>query len=424
MASRRSETHYNMGDAKDLPPMFTVQTLRNSQWFLVFLGGLVALTPLSIDAYLPAMPDMAGHFATDFTSVNLTLTLYVLGSAAGQFFGGALSDHLGRRPLGLLGLLVFVLASLLIAVATSIQQVWLLRVLQALGGGVASVICMAQVRDIFTAEEVPVKIANIILIMLLAPMLAPLIGAVLLQLGWESIFLFLALYAGFFLLIYFFGIPETGAAHGGQPRKLSWRSLGAGYLAVLRQRRNGRRIALRLILFSACSSGIFMCYLTNAAFIYMQYFGLNEFEFSALFAAGSLTMMGGNRGAVWLLRRRPPLRVLSLVNGLHIAALTLGLACVLLLDSPWVSMASLLLVVGISGAVAPTAAGFYMSLFMENSGTAASLKTTLMFSFGSLIGALAALLSAGELLPIFAVMLAAGCLGRLVLPKPHTFVRE
>ena len=424
MASRHRETHYNTGDAKDLPPMFTVQTLRNSQWFLVFLGGLVALTPLSIDAYLPAMPDMAGHFATDFTAVNLTLTLYVLGSAAGQFFGGALSDHLGRRPLGLLGLLVFVLASLLITVATSIQQVWLLRVLQALGGGVASVICMAQVRDIFTAEEVPVKIANIILIMLLAPMLAPLIGAVLLQLGWESIFLFLALYAGFFLLIYFFGIPETGAAHGGQARKLSWRSLGAGYLAVLRQRRNGRRIALRLILFSACSSGIFMCYLTNAAFIYMQYFGLNEFEFSALFAAGSLTMMGGNRGAVWLLRRRSPLRVLSLVNGLHIAALTLGLACVLLLDSPWVSMASLLLVVGISGAVAPTAAGFYMSLFMENSGTAASLKTTLMFSFGSLIGALAALLSAGELLPIFVVMLASGCLGRLVLPKPHTFVRE
>ena len=424
MASRHRETHYNTGDVKDLPLMFTVQTLRNSQWFLVFLGGLVALTPLSIDAYLPAMPDMAGHFATDFTAVNLTLTLYVLGSAAGQFFGGALSDHLGRRPLGLLGLLVFVLASLLITVATSIQQVWLLRVLQALGGGVASVICMAQVRDIFTAEEVPVKIANIILIMLLAPMLAPLIGAVLLQLGWESIFLFLALYAGFFLLIYFFGIPETGAAHGGQARKLSWRSLGAGYLAVLRQRRNGRRIALRLILFSACSSGIFMCYLTNAAFIYMQYFGLNEFEFSALFAAGSLTMMGGNRGAVWLLRRRSPLRVLSLVNGLHIAALTLGLACVLLLDSPWVSMASLLLVVGISGAVAPTAAGFYMSLFMENSGTAASLKTTLMFSFGSLIGALAALLSAGELLPIFVVMLASGCLGRLVLPKPHTFVRE
>ena len=404
--------------------MFTVQTLRNSQWFLVFLGGLVALTPLSIDAYLPAMPDMAGHFATDITAVNLTLTLYVLGSAAGQFLGGALSDHLGRRPLGLLGLLVFALASLLITLATSIQQVWLLRVLQALGGGAASVVCMAQVRDTFSAEEVPVKIANIILIMLLAPMLAPLIGAVLLQLGWESIFLFLALYAGFFLFIYFFGIPETRAVHGGQPRKLSWRSLGAGYLAVLRQRRNGRRIALRLILFSACSSGIFMSYLTNAAFIYMQYFGLNEFEFSALFAVGSLAMMAGNRGAVWLLKRRPPLRVLSLVNALHIAALTLGLACVLLLDSPWVSMATLLLVVGISGAVAPTASGFYMSLFMENSGTAASLKTTLMFSFGSLIGASAALLSAGELLPIFAVMLTAGCLGRLVLPKPHTIVRE
>ena len=189
--------------------MQSAQALRGSNLFLLFLGGVVALAPLSIDAYLPAIPAMAVYFDVNIVAVNLSLSTYVLGAAMGQFFGGALSDFLGRRRLGIAGLLMFVVCSLLITVATSIEKVWLLRALQALGGGVASVICMAQVRDIYPPEEVGKKIANVILVMLVAPTVAPMIGALLMQLGWKSIFYFLALYAGLYLMIYFFYVPET-----------------------------------------------------------------------------------------------------------------------------------------------------------------------------------------------------------------------
>ena len=87
--------------------MRSAQALRGSNLFLVFLGGLVALGPLSIDAYMPVMPDMAAYFKVDVVAVNLTIAAYIFGGALGQFFAGTLSDHLGRRPLGLVGLLVF-----------------------------------------------------------------------------------------------------------------------------------------------------------------------------------------------------------------------------------------------------------------------------------------------------------------------------
>ena len=396
--------------------MRPVQALRGSHFFLVFLGGLIALAPLSMDAYMPALPDMATYFGVDIVAVNLTLTTYILGNALGQFFGGALSDHLGRRPVGLVGLLVFTAASLAIAAARDIEQVWVLRALQALGGGGASVVCMAQVRDVYPPEQVPKKIANVTLVMLVAPMAAPTLGALLMQLGWKSVFYFLAAYTGCYLLVYFLQVPETNAARRRTP---TLSALTSGYLAVFRHRVRGRPIAQRVTAFSACGAGIFLSYLTNAAFIYMQHFRLNEFEFAAAFAAGGLAIMVGNRVAAALMGKRTPLQILRWANALHLGAVAAGLACAWLLPhSLAAGMAVLLTIMAIGGAVAPSASGFYMSLFDENAGSAASLNSTVTFIVGALFGALAALLSSGGLTPIFLVMLAAGTLARLALPRP------
>ena len=395
--------------------MQSAQALRGSNFFLVFLGGLVALAPLSMDAYMPALPNMATYFGVEIAAVNLTLTAYVLGNALGQLFGGALSDHLGRRPVGLVGLLVFVIASLSITAATDIGQVWALRALQALGGGAASVVCMAQVRDVYPPQQVPKKIANVTLVMLVAPMVAPTIGALLMQLGWKSVFLFLAAYTGLYLIVYFLYMPETSA----EGRKaLTAKALLTSYLAVLRHRVQSKPLAQRITAFSACGSGIFLSYLTNAAFIYMQHFGLGEFQFAAAFAAGGLAIMAGNRIAAALLGRHPPLRILRWANALHLTVVAAGLVCSWLLPhSLPAGMAVLLLIVGIGGAVAPSASGFYMSLFDRDAGSAASLHSTLIFMVGALFGALAAVLSADGLTPIFLVMLAAGTLARLALPR-------
>ena len=395
--------------------MRSAQALRGSNWFLIFLGGLVALGPLSIDAYMPVMPDMASHFQVDMVAVNLTITAYIFGGALGQFFAGALSDHLGRRPLGLVGLLIFTAASLAIAIVVRIELVWALRALQALGAGTASVICIAQLRDLYRPEEVGRKIANVTLVMLVAPMAAPMIGAALARLGWASVFYFLALYGFLYLLIYCFQIPETAA---GERRAVTLGSLASSYRAVLRHRLGGRRIAQRIMLFSACASGIFLSYLTNAAYIYMQHFDLSEFQFALAFGAGGLAIMAGNRTAARLMGKFPPVRILRAANALHLGAILAALAGSLLFPgSLGVAIGTLLAIVAIGGGIAPSASGYFIGLFEQNVGSAASLSSTFIFMVGAMFGALAALLSGGSLTPIFLVMLAAGLLARWALPR-------
>lgn len=396
-------------------PMRSAQALRGSNLFLAFLGGLVALGPLSIDAYMPVMPDMALHFNVDMVAVNLTITAYVFGGALGQFFAGALSDHIGRRPLGLIGLLIFAAASLAVAVAARIEQVWTLRALQALGAGTASVICIAQLRDIYRPEEVGRKIANVTLVMLVAPMAAPMIGAALAQLGWASVFHFLTIYGFLYLLIYFFYVPETGVS---ERRAVTLGSLMNSYGAVLRHRVGGRRIAQRVMLFSACGAGIFMSYLTNAAYIYMEHFQLSAFQFAAAFGAGGLAIIVGNRSAVRLMGKFPPARILRAANALHLGAILAALAGALLFpNSLSVAISALLAIVGVGGAIAPSASGYFIGLFEQDVGSAASLSATFVFMVGAAFGALAALLSGGGLAPIFLVMLAAGLLARWALPR-------
>ena len=189
--------------------MQTKSELRESRFFVVFLACMVAMGPLSVDAYLPAIPSMADYFGTSIATVNLTMSSFLIGNAIGQFFGGALSDQLGRKTIGLVGISFFLISTLFILKANSIEMVQILRLTQAIGSGFASVVCLAQVRDLYPKDEVMRRFANVMFIMFLAPLLAPVLGAMLVKLGWHAIFQFLGLWAFVIFTVYLFRIPET-----------------------------------------------------------------------------------------------------------------------------------------------------------------------------------------------------------------------
>jgi len=119
----------------------------------IMLGTLVALGPLAIDTYLPALPTMADDFGVAVHRIELSVSVYVLGVALGQWLGGPLSDHFGRKPVAYVGLSVFFVASLAITVCSEVAWLYGLRVLQALGGGATVVIAAASVRDHFNGRE-------------------------------------------------------------------------------------------------------------------------------------------------------------------------------------------------------------------------------------------------------------------------------
>jgi DHA1 family bicyclomycin/chloramphenicol resistance-like MFS transporter len=162
---------------------------------ILFIGALVAIGPISLDAYLPAMPAMADAFHVGIVRLNNTISIYLVGYGFGQFFGGAFSDQIGRKRIGLIGLAIFAVASLAIAFATSAEQAQALRFIQAIGGGFSTVICMAIVRDVYPVEELGRRMAMVTLVMLASPVIAPTLGATLLRFGWPAIFFFQTAYA-------------------------------------------------------------------------------------------------------------------------------------------------------------------------------------------------------------------------------------
>src|SRR5690606_29494741 len=154
------------------------------------------------------------------------------------FFGGAFSDQVGRKRIGYAGLSLYIAASFAIVLAGSVEQMFVLRFVQALGGGFSTVICMASVRDIYPLEELGRRFATVTLILLVAPLVAPVLGASLLPLGWHSIFVVKGAYALLLVTVYALAVPET---RHGEWRNLSVRSIFAQCTAVVTRRVDGRR---------------------------------------------------------------------------------------------------------------------------------------------------------------------------------------
>jgi DHA1 family bicyclomycin/chloramphenicol resistance-like MFS transporter len=393
--------------------MYSQQQLTLSRFFLVFVAGLAALGPLSIDAYLPTLPDLAQEFGVSMSTANLTVSAFFFGMALGQFIGGPLSDQLGRKKIGLVGLVIHIIATVAITFAVTLDQILVLRLVQAIGGGFASVICLAQVRDIFEPADVGPKFANIIIVILIAPMLAPALGTVISAFGWRAIFLALAVYGVLMMVLYIALVPETNQD---MPEQFSVPELFKGYWAAVTKRTDGRLIGLRLALFSGLSAGVLFCYVTNAAFILIDFFKLSKVQFSIAFGMMILTFMIGNRISVRLMKVWAAPKIVDRINLIQLlVTLIMIVLCFFIELTLWQVLLGISLILGCHGATSPAASGYFIGLYDKNVGSASSLSSTLVFAFGGLIGGASSLLSQGKLLPIFLVMFGASFLARICL---------
>ncbi|MGI9327539.1 MAG: multidrug effflux MFS transporter [Pseudomonadales bacterium] len=387
-------------------------------YFIVFVASMVAIGPFAIDTYLPAMPSMAKALGVDIVAVNATLSTYLLGFAAGQLLGGPISDQIGRRKVGLLGLLVFFFASLAIAAATNVTQVLLLRVVQAVGGGFATVICMAMVRDAYEPMEAAKRFPVVMLVMLSAPLFAPAIGSALLSLGWASIFVFLAIYS-LVVAVAFLPVPETATQ---APGHLTWGDILPQYWSVISRRVNGKLVPLRFIFTQGLLfSGTFV-FITNSPFIYLEHYGIAEEWFVLYFGANILMMMLFTSITTRLIHRHSPHRLFRISRSIQlIAMLTLTIAVVSIEVPLWLFTALLAMVIGPSGMNNPTVSGLYLFHFDRLSGSATSLMNVTVFLFGSILGVVSGFLYDGTLKPIVYTMLAgllAANVVALTIPPP------
>jgi len=251
------------------------------------------------------------------------------------------------------------------------------------------------------------------MIVLVAPLIAPALGSALLPLGWHSIFVFKGLYALLLLALYTKLVPET---RPGQWSKASLAALFSQCAQVLSRRVDGALLPARYAIAMALSASVLMTFVTNASFVYMQYFTVSAQQFPFVFGLSVLGFMSMNLFSMRRLTSRNAGRFFQWGLRIQISAITLlALVALARIDSLWLVVPLVVVMMSTLGLVGPSGSARFMSYFTGLAGSASSVYTTLMFSLGGINGALVGLFYDGSLLPLIAVMAAASLSANMIV---------
>jgi DHA1 family bicyclomycin/chloramphenicol resistance-like MFS transporter len=354
---------------------------------VLVLGSLVALGPLTIDMYLPALPTIAGDLHTTAAAAQFTLTGTLVGLALGQLLVGPLSDTFGRRRPVLVGIGVHVLASLLCLVAPNVLVLGGLRLLQGVGAAAASVVAMAIVRDLFVGRAAATLFSRLMLVLGVAPVLAPTIGGEVLRFtSWRGVFAVLAVLALVLLAVAAVAVRETLPPERRRP--LGLRSTLRTYGGLLRD-----RTFVGLVLVAGLAMAGLFGYVAGSSFVFQEQFGLDQQQFGLLFGAGALFLIGATQLNAALLRRFEP-RVL-LPFGLALG--TVAGATLLVLAATHTGgivgvVAPLWTVLFAVGLVLPNAPALALARHGEAAGTASALLGAIQMGVGAIVSPLVGIL--------------------------------
>ncbi|OBG16614.1 Bcr/CflA family drug resistance efflux transporter [Mycolicibacterium celeriflavum] len=377
---------------------------------IIVLGVMVALGPLTIDMYLPALPKIADELGVSSSVAQLTLTGTLAGLALGQLVVGPLSDSLGRRRPLMAGIVLHMLASLLCLFAPNIELLGIARGLQGMGAAAAMVVAIAVVGDLFTDSAAATVMSRLMLVLGVAPVVAPSLGAaVLLKASWHWVFAALVVIAGLLLLVAALTLPETLPASHRRPLKV--RGIAATYLELLRD----VRFVVLVLVAALGMSGLF-AYIAAAPFVLQGRYGLDQQAFALVFGAGAIALIAATQCNVALLRRFSPQTIVlwALVVAAVAGAVFVGLSLAHLgglagfVVPVWVVLAAM-------GLVIPNAPAVALTRHPDAAGTAAALLGAAQFGLGAAIAplvgalgndefALASVMTVGMVIALLALM--------------------
>ncbi|WP_101953103.1 multidrug effflux MFS transporter [Mycobacterium sp. 3519A] len=359
---------------------------------IAVLGALVALGPLTIDMYLPALPKIADDLSVSESVAQLTLTGPLAGLALGQLIVGPLSDSLGRRKPMMAGIVLHMLASLLCLFAPDVVLLGVARGLQGVGAAAAMVVAIAVVGDLYADSVAATVMSRLMLVLGVAPVIAPSLGAaVLLTASWHWVFAVLVVLAGGLLLLAALSLPETLPVSHRRPLKV--RGIAATYVELLRD----ARFIILVLVAALGMSGLF-AYIAGAPFVLQTHYGLDQQAFALVFGAGAVALIGATQFNVVLLRRFAPQTIAlwaltaAVVAGVVLVGLSYGHigGLVGFVVPVWAVLAAM-------GLVLPNAPAVALSRHPDAAGTAAALLGAAQFGVGAAVAPLVGVLGNNEI---------------------------
>ncbi len=373
------------------------------------LGALACLPALTVDMYLPALPQVASDLGASDTLAQLTVSCMLVGGALGQLVIGPLTDRFGRRLPLIIGLAMHVLVSLACAVVDDMHLLIGLRLVQGFFNSAASVAAMATVRDRFVGAEAARILSRLMLVIGVAPMLAPSLGSIVLEgFTWRWIFVVLAAIGAALAVVVLSVMPETNPVArrttGGATSVLR------GYGTLLRDRH-----FMALALIPGLAMGALLSYVVGSPFVFQQGYGLTHGQFSLLFAINGLGLVLSAQVNAALVRRVAPIRLLRTAL---VAQLAMSVVLLVVAITEFGGLIGLLvalwLVLAFQGLIPANASALALSRHGEIAGTSAAMIGAVQSLLAGVVSPIVGLLGS-DTVAMSSVMLGAGLLAFVVL---------
>lgn len=377
--------------------------------FVLVLGALIAIGPLTIDTYLPALPSITRDLAASESAVQATLTGILLGMGLGQLLVGPLADAVGRRRPLIAGLALHIAASVFTAFAPTIELLTVGRVLQGLGNAAVAVVSMAMVRDLFQGSAAATMLSRLMLVMGLAPVLAPTLGGAILQAtSWRGVFLLIAGAGVVLVTIAALALRETLPVD--RRRQLSVREVLGTYRTLLRD-----RTFVGLILISGLMFATLFAYIGGSSFVLQDIYGLSVAQFGLAFGLNSLGFLTGSQLNPVLLKRFAPRQLVRFGVAVGAtAALVLLAAAATGVGGLTLVLVPLWFLLFACGLTLPNTPALALTRHGEAAGTAAALLGAAQFVIGGAAAPLIGAMGSDSAVPMAIVMAGTAVLAALV----------
>lgn len=370
--------------------MSTPISPRHPTWLPTLLGLFIAVGPAATDMYLPAFPAVEASFGTAPGTAQLTLATWFAGLAVGQITQGTLSDRFGRRIPLMVGFMVFTLATIGCALAPSLTWLAIFRAVAAFGASAGMVIARAVVRDLSEGQAAAIMMSRLILVMGVAPILAPTVGGAILAFAhWRVIFWLLAIYGCTCVVTAWKVLPETLPSE--RRSRLSFGGQAARYVHIIRE-----KTFLTHAIMGGCSTFCMFAYLAGCSPVFEDGFGLNPSQFALIFGLCAVSLVGCSQLNAKLLPRFGLSRMLTSIARISCCG-TIVLAAVAFsgFHVLWAVIAPLVVVIGCQGFNNANATAGALSRHAGHAGSASALMGTFQFSLGAASGVLVGLLTDG-----------------------------
>ncbi|MCG3461250.1 Bcr/CflA family multidrug efflux MFS transporter [Xenorhabdus bovienii] len=376
-----------------------MQQQRLSYLGLVLILGLLSmLMPLAIDMYLPSMPTIATNFGVDAGRVQMTLSSYILGFAIGQMVYGPMSDSLGRKPVIVGGVIVFAIASAACALSQDIDTFISMRFLHGFSAAAASVVINALMRDMFTKDEFSRSMSFVTLVMIIAPLLAPMLGGLMMVwFNWHAIFWSISIAGVITAFLVAFFIRETLPKERRQ--RFNLKTIFNQFAMLFRQRQ-----VLFYILASGFSFAGMFSFLSAGAFVYIDLNGVSAQHFGYYFGLNIIFLF------IMTMINSQCVRKYGASKMLHFGVFVQFVMGLWLLFSTVLDLGFISLVIGVAiyisgiSMITSNAMAVVLDDYPHMAGTVASLAGTIRFSIAALVGTILSSISAKSAWPMVGSM--------------------